>query len=197
MTGLEKILNSIDDEATLLAEKTITEAKLQAEEILAQAKLTAQKEVQTIAKAAELEVELIEKRAQSQIELQSRELLLKAKCEMITRTISKAKDVLKALPDKDYFEVMERLFEKHMQPKKGELIFSETDRKRLPSEFKANITKLAKSIGGEVEVSEQIRNLDGGFVLSYGNIEENCSFEALFVGKYELLRDKVNEILFS
>lgn len=197
MTGLEKILNSIDDEATLLAEKTIAEAQLKAEEILAQAKLKAQKEAEAIAEAAELEVARIEKRATSQMELQSRELLLKAKCEMIAQTIDKARDVLKALPDEDYFKVMERLFERHMQPKKGELIFSAADLKRLPSGFKSSITKLAESIGGEVEISEQTRDLDGGFVLSYGDIEENCSFEALFVSKHELLRDKVNEILFS
>ena len=197
MTGLEKILNSIDDEATLLAEKTIAEAQLKAEEILAQAKLKAQKEAEAIAEAAELEVARIEKRAASQMELQSRELLLKAKCELIAQTIDKARDVLKALPDEDYFKVMERLFERHMQPKKGELIFSAADLKRLPSGFKSSITKLAESIGGEVEISEQTRDLDGGFVLSYGDIEENCSFEALFVSKHELLRDKVNEILFS
>lgn len=197
MTGLEKILNSIDDEATLLAEKTIVEAQLKAEEILAQAKLKAQKEAEAIAEAAELEVARIEKRATSQMELQSRELLLKAKCEMIAQTIDKARDVLKALPDEDYFKVMERLFERHMQPKKGELIFSAADLKRLPSGFKSSITKLAESIGGEVEISEQTRDLDGGFVLSYGDIEENCSFEALFGSKHELLRDKVNEILFS
>ena len=197
MTGLEKILNSIDDEATFLAEKTIAEAQLKAEEILAQAKLKAQKEAEAIAEAAELEVARIEKRAASQMELQSRELLLKAKCEMIAQTIDKARDVLKALPDEDYFKVMERLFERHMQPKKGELIFSAADLKRLPSGFKSSITKLAESIGGEVEISEQTRDLDGGFALSYGDIEENCSFEALFVSKHELLRDKVNEILFS
>lgn len=197
MTGLEKILNSIDDEATLLAEKTIVEAQLKGEEILAQAKLKAQKEAEAIAEAAELEVARIEKRAASQMELQSRELLLKAKCEMIAQTIDKARDVLKALPDEDYFKVMERLFERHMQPKKGELIFSAADMKRLPDSFKSSIAKLAESIGGEVEISEQTRDLDGGFVLSYGDIEENCSFEALFVSKYEFLRDKVNEILFS
>ncbi len=197
MTGLEKILNSIDDEATLLAAKTIEEAKAKAHEILTKAKKTAQEEVAKIMSNTDAKIKTIEERTDSQMVLQTREILLRAKCEMINQTIEKAKSVLCSLPVEDYFKIMETLFEKHLVPKKGEIIFSLTDLKRIPDGFKENISKLAASIGGEIEISEGTRDIDGGFVLVYGEIEENCSFEALFSSKYELLCDRMNEILFS
>ena len=48
--------------------------------------------------------------------------------------------------------------------------------------------------GDSVEAGDII---NGGFVLTYGGIEENCSIDALFDAAHEVLQDKVQEILFS
>lgn len=58
-------------------------------------------------------------------------------------------------------------------------------------------TSLAKSANGKLTVSRETRDIDGGFVLSYGGIEENCSIEALFYAARERLQDRVQELLFS
>lgn len=39
--------------------------------------------------------------------------------------------------------------------------------------------------------------IDGGFLLLYGGIEENCTFRALFDDKREELQDLTNQILFA
>ena len=172
MTGLDKILKSIDDEAAALAEKTISEARLQAEEILAQAKVTIEEEKAKILTNMDARLIDIAKATASQVVIKSQERMLRAKSEAINQTIDKAKSVLCGLPDEDYFKIIETLFEKHMLPKRGEMIFSQNDLKRLPSDFKENISKLATLRGGQIEISEHTRDIDGGFILVYGDIEE-------------------------
>ena len=39
--------------------------------------------------------------------------------------------------------------------------------------------------------------MDGGFVLLYGGIEENCTVRALFDARREALQDQVHALLFA
>ena len=196
MAGIENIVKSIDKETQAVLAEIINNAKSEAKDIILKAETIAENETNLIIKNAEDKAKLILKRADSQMELQRREMLLKAKREQIDHIIDEAKDTLRKLPDNEYFEFILKLYEKYMQPQKGELIFSQFDLDRLPQEFKTNVSKLSKSIGGDVKISENTRDINGGFILSYGDIEENCSFDALFDSKYDLLSDKVNELLF-
>ncbi len=197
MTGLDKILKSIDKEAQTLSSEAIKKAKCEAKDILSNAKKVAQKEANLIIKNAEDEAKNIIKRADSQIELQEREMLLKAKREQIDYIIKEAKNTLCSLPDNKYFDVILKLCEKYIKPQKCNLIFSSYDLERLPKGFKSKLSKLAKSVGGEIKISEKARDIDRGFILSYGDIEENCTFDCLFNEAYDLLCDKVNDLLFS
>lgn len=197
MTGLEKILKSIDDEARSISDGIINKAKKEAQGIIKKAKDIAKNESDLIIKNSEKEAEYILQRADSQIELQKREMILKAKREQIDDIINESQDALCKLPDDEYFNIILKLFEKHMQPLKGEIIFSKKDVDRIPRGFKTNISKLAKSIDGDIKVSEETRDISGGFILVYGDIEENCSFKAMFGSMYDLLSDKINELLFS
>ena len=45
-------------------------------------------------------------------------------------------------------------------------------------------------------LSDQTKEMDGGFVLTYGGIEENCTIRAVFAAKKDELSDKVHEMLF-
>ena len=47
-----------------------------------------------------------------------------------------------------------------------------------------------------LRVSNGNCDIDGGFILIYGGIEENCSFRAMLDANREHLADKVNELLF-
>ena len=58
------------------------------------------------------------------------------------------------------------------------------------------VERVAKEKGGNLTISKESRNIDGGFVLVYGGIEENCSIQALFHSEREYLADKVHENLF-
>ena len=48
---------------------------------------------------------------------------------------------------------------------------------------------------GSLTVSRTPADIENGFVLRYGGIDENCSLRALFEEKRETLQDIVNKIL--
>ena len=56
---------------------------------------------------------------------------------------------------------------------------------------------MAQKKGGVLEISGETRNIDGGFILIYGGIEENCSIDAMFAEKRDELLDQVRKILFA
>ena len=63
--------------------------------------------------------------------------------------------------------------------------------------FEVEILCIAKVMGGALVLSEETRDINGGFILIYGGIEENCSFQAMFNSRKDELSDKVHEVLFS
>ena len=64
--------------------------------------------------------------------------------------------------------------------KEGEIVFSQKDKNRLPSGFEAKIKDaLNGKPGAQLTISNNTRNIKSGFVLVYGDIEENCSFQIL------------------
>lgn len=198
MTGLEKILKAIEEDATTAANAVIAKATREAEEIIAKAKADADKKVDDIAKKAVAEKESLLSRAKSAAALQERKLILNEKQQIISNIISKAQNNLLNLNDKDYFEVIIRMVKKYSLPQPGKLIFNAKDKNRLPKEFDSEVKEaLSNKVGASLSVAEETRNLDGGFILVYGDVEENCSFNALFSAAKEDLQDKVNSILFE
>ena len=67
----------------------------------------------------------------------------------------------------------------------------------MPAGFAEKIKSIAASKGGNLKVSEKPEKMDGGFLLVYGGIEENCTIRAVFDSKREELSDQVNRLLFG
>ncbi len=90
-----------------------------------------------------------------------------------------------------------KLAVKSAQSGEGEILFSAKDLARLPQGFEEKLNAALKGRGAALRISGDARDIDAGFVLTYGGIEENCSIDALFDSAHELLQDKAQEILFS
>ena len=129
-------------------------------------------------------------------EQKRRTALLLAKQEIISDTIEKAYQKFCSMETEAYFEVIAKMIRKFALPKEGEILFSEKDLGRMPEGFRAEIARAAKEKGGSLTVSGETRRMEGGFVLVYGGVEENCSFRALFDSRKDELQDKVNRLLF-
>ncbi|NLJ97506.1 MAG: hypothetical protein GX321_10180 [Clostridiales bacterium] len=199
MTGLEKIIKAIESEAKANSDKIIAEAMEESEKILAYAKSEAQAKSEEIAKKPASEVKAILNRAQSGARLIKRQTILNAKQKMINEIIDKAKNKLTSLPDTEYFELILQIVKKHAHPNKGTIMFSKADLERLPRGFEESLKETIKDIkDASLTISDKYAaKLDSGFILIYGEIEENCTFDALFNGAKEELQDEVNAFLFQ
>ena len=194
MTGLEKIVQQIRDEAQQAADAVIAQAKEEAGQLAAKAAEDARTQSGAILAKSKTDVQNHLAAARSAAELAQRRAVLAAKQEIIGEAIESARQSIYKLPDSDYFALILKMISKFSLPQEGELLFSPADLWRLPASFE---TSLAKSANGKLTVSRETRDIDGGFVLSYGGIEENCSIEALFYAARERLQDRVQELLFS
>ena len=58
-------------------------------------------------------------------------------------------------------------------------------------------SKLSENSKGTLVLDDQVSNEKSGFVIIYKDVEENCSLEAIFSEKRELLEDKINSFLFN
>ncbi len=200
MAGLEKIIARIQAESEEAAARTLEAAKAKAEQILQEARDEAAQECAAIDKKAQQTAANILDRGHSAAELKKRQRILAEKQVLISEILNKAKRELKAMPDDAYFDSIVKLAVKAAQKGEGQILFSQSDLARLPGNF-GDTLNAALAAGGKegtsLTVSGETRDIDSGFVLTYGGIEENCSFDALFDSAHEALQDKVQEILFG
>lgn len=203
MTGLDKIVKRIEDdanaEADLALQKANADAKAAVDAAVAQATAQAAKTLES----ARAQADDIQKNAQSAALLAKRQALLAKKQQLIGGVIVDARRALLSLPDADYFSLIERLVDANVLAQPGRICFSQTDLDRLPTGYPLKLGVLATAKGGALTLDKEARDIDGGFILIYnderagGDIEINCSFEALFYAAQETLQDKVSAILFA
>lgn len=197
MAGLDKIIGQIEEESKGAAARTIEAARAEAEKILEMARKEAEEECGRIERRSDQAVANILERGRSAAELKKRGSLLAEKQRLIGETIARAKEELKSLDGEAYFEMLLKLAVKSAQTGEGELLFSAKDLARLPEGFEEQVNAALKDKGAVLRVSADSRDIDAGFVLTYGGIEENCSFDAIFDSARETLQDKAQELLFS
>lgn len=196
MTGLEKMKNQILDEAKALADSKIAEANSRAAEILDAAKAEAAKTADSISQKSASDVANYRERIASSIDLQKRTKILAAKQEVIAEVLDKSYETLKTMEEGEYFAMMAKMLGKYVLPQEGEIYFSPADLDRMPSGFEAEVKKIAEAKGGTLTVSKEGKNIDNGFILAYGGIEENCTIKAMFDSKRDELSDKIHHLLF-
>jgi V/A-type H+-transporting ATPase subunit E len=197
MTGLDKIIQEILDEANAAAQAQLDEAKKEAASILDEAKAQSEALSSDISNKAQTEQKNIEEKAKSSVDMQKRQAVLKAKQEVISEVIDLAYEKVLAQDDDAYFAMIKKMLETYAVDKDGEIYFSAKDLGRLPAGFESVINDAAAKHGGTLKLSREPKELDGGFILVYGGIEENCSIKAMFDAKRDVLADKVHGLLFS
>ena len=191
MNGLDRILAEIARDAKTAADEKRTEAKAAAQRVVERARDEAKAVEAEAAERAELEYRRIVNRAHSTGEIAKKGVLLREKQRIIEGILTDAHVKLAGLSDQDYFAFMVRLLEKYATEGGGEILLSRRDKDRVTAEFKA----AAEQKG--LRISEETRDIDGGFVLSYGSIEENCSIGALMESERDRLHDVVKGFLFG
>lgn len=194
MTGLDKIINQIKLESDQAVSAKLSEANKKAEAIIDEAKAQINDECVDIESTGRQKAEDTLSRALSAAALYKKKTLLAEKQRIISETFDKAEERLNNLGDAEYFEFIKKIAVKNALPKEGILLLSTKDIQRLPEGFEAKLNSMLKD--GSLKVSREPANIGYGFVLSYGGIEENCTFRALIDSERETFADKVQELLF-
>lgn len=194
MNGLDKIIEQILAEAKQKAQSIIDDADQKAADIINKAQEEAVLSCRQLAEQGQRDAERVISFAESSAHIEGKKLILQTKSNIIDGIIKEAHKSILSLNDKDYFEVLLNMIKLFARNEDGQLLLNQKDLNRLPANFEA---KASKAIGKKLTVSKDCCKIDGGFILSYGGIEENCSFDTIFKVKNEQLRDKVSSIVFA
>lgn len=194
MTGLEKILSKIEQESDERCREITGKAESQADAVIEEAKLQAQELLNERKAQADKKAELILQSAESSAKLSQNRAVLKEKLAIIDDTLERSLDVIKALPKKEYFEILKELILNNARQGEGELRLSKEDAGKLPSNFIDSVNNSLKD--SEIKLGKNA-DIDSGFILVYGEIDVNCSFDAIVASKKDELRDTLNNLLFN
>ena len=197
MSGLDEILDFIAAQQQQTEESILSAAQSKADSIKAEGERKAVRAYEEHLQKSKQQAEKEFENACSSVDANIKRKILAAKVDIIDETIEKTVSRLRTLPDKDYFELIEKIASAHLRPEKGILSLSEKDMARMPSDFEQRMNDNAQKIGGSIELSKESSDIDDGFVLSYGLISENCSFRAIIEADKDDIRDTAARILFG
>jgi len=196
MAGLETITKTILEEAGVEAKAIVERARADADRILAEAKAVTDGECEKIVEAGRQRAEDIRLRAEGDIAMERRRALLERKQRLLDDVVRAAREAVLNEPAERYFEFLIRLAQLNAEKGVGVMYLSKRDLTRMPEGFHQALNR-ALPEGAQIDISSVARPIDGGFILKYGDIEQNCSLEAIFDENRERILDAAREVLFD
>lgn len=191
MTSSEKILAGITAKAEETAKGIISAAEEKAEEAVAIAVKEAEKQAEIIAAEADKKAALTESTGNSAAQLVLRDARLTKKRELIEKALDEVIVGINSYDDKTYFDCLLRLTKKNAMSGKGEMLLSTRDLSRDKGDFAKVLEALS------ITLSDTPADINGGFILKYGDIIINCELSAVMREKRDEITDKLNTALFG
>lgn len=199
MTGTEKLTERIFEIANSRKDANLEQAQKEAAVLLDSARKEAESKKHEILEKAAIEANEKKERLTSVAKLEARKVILNAKQEMIEEVFLQAVEKLKSLPQDEYRQLIQNMIIYMIDSVDGEIILSENDKNRIGDGLSDSINKRLNEMGvkGRVKLSELSRNIDSGFILKFGDIEINSSFEAIVKSLRDELEPEVVKALFG
>lgn len=197
MSGLDEILNLIEAQQKQTEESIIKAAVSKADAIKAEGDSKAQKAYDDFMKKSSAQAEKDYENACNSADAAMKRRILACKVGLIDQTVEKTVSRLKKLPEKEYFELILKLAERHIRPEQGMISFGKSDLSRIPADFENRLSELAKKKSGQIILSKEAADIEDGFILTYGLISENCSFRSIIESEKEAVRDTAARVLFG
>ncbi|MBS6063568.1 V-type ATP synthase subunit E [Criibacterium bergeronii] len=198
MTGLDKILDEIKLKGQQKAKKIDEEAQKLSSEILQKAELALAQQKEEFAKQNEKFEKLeLEKGLSSALSQKNKEIL-KSKQELIVEVIEDAKKYISNLDKDKSNEFWGKIAAKYAHKEDGIIKLNSKIQDQDKAAFVDSLNKaLEQNSKGKLTLSDDTIKSDTGFVMIYGDVEENCTLDAVMDNNQELLQDKLNEYLFG
>jgi len=188
--SVKKITGKIIDDANKKSKEMIDGAKAKALEILKKSKEDTLSFSEETKKNAGAQNEDLLMKSENLSVLEGNKLILKTKQDNISNIHELALLKLEALSNEDYFSYMKNILSKIPITNNASLILNEKDKARISQ---SNISK----INPLIKIAEEVGNFRAGFILSFGDIEYNCSYEELVRQIIDLNKKELAQILFG
>lgn len=192
---MKKIIDSIMLEAKEAAEQTAAEARYDAEKLLAETEKECERIAAEESRKCESELQRLIKRSESARASKQRIRLLEVKQEILTEAVDAAYREIVSVSGKEYDDIIGRLLASRLHS--GECVIYLPADKKPSKALEAELKKLAENTGCTYSLAYDRKNVRDGFVLVYGGIEENCTFEALFNERKDEITDYAAQLLFG
>ena len=199
MNGIEKILAHIKAESDAECEAIKKEAAEECKRIRAEYAETEQKEYNKLVSDGAADAERRLERLNSLAALESKRHVLMTQQEMLTAAFEHAAKALLELPERDYIDFLVRQTCAASLSGTETIILSPADRDRVGAEVlgAANASLSASGRTASLTLSDKTANIRGGLILSGGDIEVNCSIDALVEEYRNELSPSVASVLFD
>ena len=227
MEGIEKITARIAQDAQAEISRLTAETEEKVQAVLTNAAAQAQQEANEIVEKGRMAASERLERLNSASQMERRKLELAARQEVLGEAFALALEKLCTLPEQEYIALLTKLALEASSSGKEQLILSQKDRaavgkqvvmavndalvkERAPSlpeevtrsKVGAFVDKLvhnttAAVTGTGLTLSEETRDLKGGFIMVDGDVEINCAFETLVRLQREQMEKKVADALFQ
>ncbi len=191
MTGLENIIGQIKNEAEANAAERLRRAEAEVKSRIDAANAEGVRMAREAEAEANRRAEAYTARMAAADSLEFSRRVLLRKQEIIREALENAKAELVNTDTGGYFEFLTALLEIYRQEPDGEIILAKPDAESMTEDFAAVLKKYG------LIVSARTLDVRGGFILVYGSIEVNCTFDALFDAYGEELSDMLNSFLFG
>ena len=177
MNGIERITARLDADTQAEIDRIRENAKAEAEKVAQGYRTQMESETAELRERSRRAAAEREERLVSAAQMEARKTTLAARQEMVDKAYALALEKLCSLPEEQYIQTVAALLVQAAPDGKGEVIFSKEQRERVGT---AAVALANSRLGdGTLTVSAQTRPLKGGFILSNGRVEVNCSFDTL------------------
>ena len=177
MNGIEKITQRIETDTQAEIDRILGDARAEADDITDRYQAQANNEAAELAAKNQKAAAEREERLVSTAQMEARKVGLAAKQEMVEKAYALALEKLCSMPDEQYVKTVADLLVQAAPNGRGAVIFAPAEKKRIgEAAVRAANEKLH---GGKLTLAEETRPLKGGFILSDGKVEVNCSFDTL------------------
>jgi len=197
MNGIEKIKARIAADTDAEIERLRGETETQCEEIRARFERQAQEEYWALVQAGVQKTERHVQRLDRNARLEARKSILGMKQELVSAAFDMARERLLAMPEEEYVDFLSRQAAAASVSGQEEIILNAEDRARCGAEVarRANERLRERGIQPALSLGEP-RGFSGGLFLRHGDIEVNCTLDALLELARVELSAQVAEVLF-
>lgn len=199
MAGIDSLKDRILKEAEEAAAKLLSDADKEASDILNRSKERAEARKTAIIESARKTASENADRIVSTAQMQVRNQRLQTMQELIDMVFEKTVDSIKSFDNIKYMNMLYDMILSSTINGDEEIVLSSGDRLKINNEFMLKLNNELKSMGkkGQMVVSDETRDIQGGFILKTKSVEINSTIEAVIRSLSGEIEQEIASILFA